>query len=57
MGKKTVTKEGIEKYNLMVKLFEAVDQRPKAYCIEVKECHSSIYLENKENVIFEEIKE
>ena len=44
-----MTKEGIELYNSMVKLFEAVDQRPRDYCIEVKEGYPSIYLENKES--------
>lgn len=44
-----MTKEGIERYNLMVKLFEAVDQRPKDYCVKLNKGYSSIYLENKES--------
>lgn len=41
-----MTREVIERYNSMVKLFEVVDKRPKAYCIEVKEGNLSIYLED-----------
>lgn len=35
------TVKEIELYNLMVKLLEAVDQRPKTYCIDVKDGYSS----------------
>ena len=44
-----MTKEGIERYNSMVKLLEVVDQRPKDYCGKLNKGHSSIYLENKES--------
>ena len=41
-----MTKEGIERYNSMVKLFEVVDQRPKDYCVKLNKVY---YLENKES--------